>query len=385
MPGQIRPKDSLVVAGILSDMSPNSRPEDSGSARLGQAEMAASSNVLVERATRATTTILSFGIARRAPRSEPLTVFIGIDVSRDHLDVAIRPSGEVFRVANTPEGIASLIDRLEPLVPQLVVLEATGGFERLVAVALAEANIASRIVDPARVRHFARSLGQHSKTDAIDARVLAHFGDAVRPEARQLPSEKAQELQALVDRRNQLIGIRTAELNRLRQAANSVKAGLEAHIKWLNRQIDDIDDMIQKHITADPDWGPRDEVLRTIPGVGPQTSRALIAQVPELGRLSRKQIAALAGLAPRARDSGVVKGTRTIFGGRRSVRTALYMASVASLRFNPVLKAFYARLRACGKPAKVALIAVARKLLTIDNAIVRDLQPWSLTKAVTPA
>ena len=312
-------------------------------------------------------------------------MFIGIDVSRDHLDVAIRPSGEVFRVANTPEGIASLIDRLEPLVPQLVVLEATGGFERLVAVALAEANIASRIVDPARVRHFARSLGQHSKTDAIDARVLAHFGDAVRPEARQLPSEKAQELQALVDRRNQLIGIRTAELNRLRQAANSVKAGLEAHIKWLNRQIDDIDDMIQKHITADPDWGPRDEVLRTIPGVGPQTSRALIAQVPELGRLSRKQIAALAGLAPRARDSGVVKGTRTIFGGRRSVRTALYMASVASLRFNPVLKAFYARLRACGKPAKVALIAVARKLLTIANAIVRDLQPWSLTKTATQA
>ena len=245
--------------------------------------------------------------------------------------------------------------------------------------------IASRIVDPARVRHFARSLGQHSKTDAIDARVLAHFGDAVRPEARQLPSEKAQELQALVDRRNQLIGIRTAELNRLRQAAKSVKAGLEAHIKWLNRQIDDIDEMIQKHITADPDWGPRDEVLRSIPGVGPQTSRALIAQVPELGRLSRKQIAALAGLAPRARDSGVVKGTRTIFGGRRSVRTALYMASVASLRFNPVLKAFYARLRACGKPAKVALVAVARKLLTIANAIVRDLIPWSLTKAVPDA
>ena len=154
-------------------------------------------------------------------------MFIGIDVSRDHLDVAVRPSGEVFRLPNTPEGVAALMDRLGPLTPQLVVLEATGGFERLVAVALAGANIASRIVDPARVRHFARSLGQHSKTDAIDTRVLAHFGDAVRPEARQLPSEKAQELQALVDRRNQLIGIRTAELNRLRQAAKSVQAGLQ--------------------------------------------------------------------------------------------------------------------------------------------------------------
>jgi transposase len=312
-------------------------------------------------------------------------MFVGIDVSKQNLDVAIRPTGESFRVPNTSEDIATLIQKLRPSSPQLVVLEATGGFERMLAVALSEAKIPSRIVDPARVRHFARSLGQHSKTDAIDAKVLAHFAEAVNPEARSLADEKTLELQALVDRRTQLIGMRTAELNRLRQAPKSVKPGIEAHIQWLNKQIDSVDDNVNEHIKADPEWGPKQEVLRSIPGVGEQTAKSLIAQMPELGKLSRKQIAALAGLAPRARDSGSVKGARTIFGGRRAVRTALYMASLASVRFNPVLKAFYARLRLAGKVAKVALIAVARKLLTIANAMVRDQKSWTLSKTVPEA
>lgn len=308
-------------------------------------------------------------------------MFIGVDISKQYLDVAIRPTGESFRVANASDGIAELIQRIRLLTPTLVVLEATGGFERALAIALAEAKIPLRIIDPARARHFARSIGQHSKTDAIDARVLAHFAEAVQPEARALPESTTLELQALVDRRTQLIGMRTAELNRLNQATGTVKPGVLSHIQWLKKQIDEIDESIDNHIKADPNWGPRDEVLRTIPGVGERTARVLIAQLPELGRLSRKQIAALAGLAPRARDSGSVKGTRTIFGGRRSVRTALYMASLASVRFNPVLKAFFKRLRQAGKASKVALVAVARKLLTIANAMVRTMEPWSLSKA----
>ena len=307
-------------------------------------------------------------------------MFIGIDVSKQNLDVAIRPTGESFRVPNTPEGFASLIQRILPSTPRLVVLEATGGFERLIAIALAEAKIPSRVVDPARVRHFARSTGQHSKTDAIDARVLAHFAEAVNPEARSLPDEKTLQLQALVDRRVQLIAMRTAEHNRLHQAVQTVGPGIKSHIQWLEKQINDLDHTIDDHIKADPDWGPKEEVLRSIPGVGAQTARTLIAQIPELGTLCGKKVAALAGLAPRARDSGTVKGVRTIFGGRKVVRTALYMASISSIRFNPVLKAFYARLRQAGKAAKVALTAVSRKLLTIANAMVRNMEPWTLTK-----
>ena len=311
--------------------------------------------------------------------------FIGIDVSKDHLDVAHRPSGESYRLPNTSEGVTALIDRLRSVAPQLVLLEATGGFERLVAVALTEARIPTRIVDPGRVRHFARSLGQHAKNDAIDARVLAHFAEAVRPEARDLPDQNSRELQALLERRSQLITMRTAEQNRLRQSTRAVRAGLQAHVRYLQAQIDEIDTSIGESIKADPAWEARSVVLQSIPGVGPQTARALIGQLPELGRLSRKQIASLAGLAPRARDSGTVKGARTIFGGRRTVRTALYMASVASVRFNPELRGFYQRLRQGGKAAKVALTAVSRKLLTIANAMIRDLQPWSPIKTCPTA
>lgn len=305
-------------------------------------------------------------------------VFVGIDVSKDHLDVAFRPGGEACRFANSEVGIAALIARLVISAPGLIVLESTGGFERPVAAALTSAKLPARIVDPARARSFAKSLGQHSKTDAIDARVLAHFAEAVRPEARCLPGEDTLGLQALLDRRAQLIAMRTAERNRLHQGPTGlVKQGLQAHVKYIEAGIAELDEEVASRIKAHPDWGPRDAILRSIPGVGNQTSSALLGHLPELGRLTGKRIAALAGLAPRARDSGTMRGERSIFGGRREVRTSLYMAALSASRYNLDLRGMYARLRAAGKKAKVALTAVARKLLTIANAMIRDMTPWS--------
>jgi transposase len=309
---------------------------------------------------------------------ETAPCFVGIDVSKAHLDVASRPNGQEFRLPNTTEGIASLVDRLKALSPALILLEATGGLERAAAVALAEAKLPVRIVEPGRVRHFARSIGQHSKTDTLDARVLAHYAEAARPEARDLPDEETRDLQALLDRRRQLVTMRVSEQNRLKQEPTAaVQTNLKAHITYLSDQIEAMDQSIGDLVEAKEDWKLRDEVLRSIPGIGPQTSRTLLGLLPELGKLTGKQVSALAGLAPRARDSGTVKGARTIFGGRAEVRTALYMASVSAMRFNPDLKAFYQRLRQTGKAAKVALVAVSRKLLTIANAMIRDMKPWT--------
>lgn len=308
--------------------------------------------------------------------------FVGVDVSKARLDVACRPDGQAFHVANDPEGIASLVDRLRASGPALIVMEATGGLERPAAVALATAGLPVRVVEPSRARHFARSLGQHSKTDAIDARVLAHFAEAVRPEARALPDEATHQLQALLDRRRQLVEIRVAEENRLRQHPTAaVRRDLEAHIAYLAGQVGRLDREVAEAIAADEALQLRDELLRTIPGVGTQTSAMLIGMLPELGVLNGKQVAALAGLAPRARDSGTMTGTRRIFGGRGRVRSALYMSAVSGIRFNPVLRAFYSRLRTAGKPAKVAIVAIARKLLTIANAMVRDGTPWDVKMA----
>jgi transposase len=309
---------------------------------------------------------------------ETTPCFVGIDVSKAHLDVASRPDGQEFRTPNTPEGIASLVERLKILSPTLTLLEATGGLERAAAVALAEAKLPIRVVEPGRVRHFARSIGQHSKTDALDARVLAHYAEAVRPEARDLPDQETRALQALLDRRRQLVTMRVSEENRLKQGPTAaVQADLKAHILYLSGQIEAMDGSIGESIEAKEEWKLRDEVLRSIPGIGPQTSRTLLGRLPELGRLKGRQVSALAGLAPRARDSGTIKGARTIFGGRAEVRTALYMASVSAACHNPDLRAFYRRLRGAGKAAKVALIAVARKLLTIVNAMIRDMRPWT--------
>jgi transposase len=309
--------------------------------------------------------------------SQPL-VFVGIDVSKDHLDVAFRPTGEAVRFTNDERGIAALLARLKDAPPELIVLESTGGYEQPVAVAVTEAGWAARIIDPTRARAFAKSLGQHSKTDAIDARVLAQFAEAVRPEARVLPDAQTRELQALVDRRAQWMGMQIAEGNRLKQRPTAaVKTSLQNHLKYIASQIAELEQEIKKRVKAHPDWGPRDQMLRSIPGVGDQTAHMLLGRLPELGTLTGKQIAALAGLAPRARDSGKKQGERSIYGGRKEVRSMLFMASLSASRHNPFLKALYQRLMESGKRHKVALTAVARKLLTIANAIIRDMTPWT--------
>jgi len=246
--------------------------------------------------------------------------FVGIDVSKANLDVASRPEGEDFRLPNTADGISALVTRLRPMAPALILLEATGGLEQDAAVALTAAGMKVRIVEPGRVRHFARSIGQHSKTDAIDAQVLAHYAEAVRPEARDLPDQQTRDLQGLLDRRRQLIDMRTSEQNRLKQKPNAtVKVDLEAHIAYLTDQVKRIDRAIGELIETKADWKLRDELLRSVPGVGTQTSRTLLGMMPELGSLTGRRITALAGLAPRARDSGTVRGARTIFGGRAEV------------------------------------------------------------------
>jgi transposase len=318
----------------------------------------------------------------RSPLIQPAPRFVGIDVSKAFLDVAARPDGQEFRLPNTPEGIATLVERLKAVPPALIVMEATGGLERAAAVALAEAKFPIRVVEPSRVRHFALSLGQFSKTDTLDARVLAHFAESIRPEARALPDEATRQLQALLDRRRQLVEIRVAEQNRLRQGPTAaVRTNLEAHIAYLKGQIALLDTAVSETIAADETMKLRDAVLRTAPGIGRQTSAMMLGSLPELGTLKGKQVSALAGLAPRARDSGKLKGVRTIFGGRGELRRALYMAAISAMRFNPELRAFYTRLRTAGKAAKLAIIAVARKLLTIANAMVRDMKPWSPKKA----
>lgn len=303
--------------------------------------------------------------------------FVGIDVCKDHLDVASRPDGRLFRLPNNAEGLKSLVERLKQLPPTLVVLESTGGLERPAAVALADAKIPVRIVDPARVRHFAKSIGQRAKTDSLDAQVLAHFAEAARPEARDLPDEETRDLQALLDRRRQLVGMRVSEENRLKQTATAaVRANLEAHIAYLRDQIDQVDVSVGQVIEAKAEWKLRDVVLRSVPGIGPQTSRMLLGCLPELGSLTGKRIAALAGLAPYPDDSGDTSKPRKISGGRSQVRTSLYMASLTAMRFNPDLRAFYSRLRQAGKANKVAITAVSRKLLTIVNAMIRDMKHW---------
>lgn len=305
------------------------------------------------------------------------SVFVGVDVSKDRLDVAFRPSGEAAGFANDPAGIAALLARLGAEPPELVVLESTGGYEQDLAVALSAAGVPSRVIDPARARGFARSLGEHSKTDAIDARVLARFAEAVRPEARALADARTRELQALLDRRAQWLAMRTAELNRLKQGpTEAVKKSLSEHITYINAQVAALEGEAAALVRAHPEWGPRGDVLKSIPGVGERTAQTLPGHLPELGKLSGKQIAALAGLAPRADDSGRRRGERSIRGGRKEVRSMLYMAALSAARYNPSLKALYRRLLEAGKKKKVALTAVARKLLTVANAVLRTMQPW---------
>jgi transposase len=314
---------------------------------------------------------------------EPPT-FVGIDVSKAKLDVAV---GEdpVFTVANTPEGHAQLAARLAPRRPRRVVLEATGGLEAAAAAALCHAGLPVLIVNPRQVRDFARAMGHLAKTDAIDARVLAHFAAVTRAEPKPLPEEEARELDALLDRRRQRIGMRTMEQNRLATAAGRVRRDLESHLRWLEAHIARVDRELDERIRSSPAWREKDDLLRGIPGVGPVLSRTLLAGVPELGTLSNRQAAALVGVAPMAADSGRWRGPRRCAGGRKMVRGVLYMAALTASRFNPSLKAFADRLKAAGKRPKVVLTAVARKLVVLANAILRSGTPWDAARAAGAA
>jgi transposase len=305
-------------------------------------------------------------------------VHVGIDVSKDRLDAAIEPGGEAWHTANAEAGIASLVERLRALQPATVILEATGGFELPLTGALLAAGLPVSVVNPRQVRDFARATGQLAKTDAIDARVLARFGEAVRPELRVLPDTATQELAALVARRRQLIEMLTAEKNRLRLAGRAVRRDIQQHIRWLQRRLTDLDGDLAEQVRSSPRWREQDDLLQSAPGIGPVSSVTLLAQLPELGRLNRKEIAALVGVAPLNRDSGTLRGRRKVWGGRAHVRAALYMATLTATRYNPVIRSFYSRLLAAGKPKKVALTACMRKLLITLNAMMQTNAPWQL-------
>ena len=304
-------------------------------------------------------------------------LFVGIDVSKDCLDVAVRPTGEAWQLPHNSRGINDLVERLGELAPQLVVLEATGGMEMALAGELAASKLAIAVVNPRHVRDFARAAGKLAKTDALDAQALAHFAEAIRPASRPLPDDASQELRALVARRRQLVEMITAEKNRFRTAASRIRPKVREHIRWLEESLKDLDRDMGDFMRSSPMWRDKDQLLRSTPGVGPVVSMTLLSDLPELGALNRGEIAALVGVAPFNRDSGALRGKRTVWGGRRQVRAALYMATLVATRYNPVLRDFYQRLCEAGKPKKVALTACMRKLLTILNVMVKHNRHWN--------
>ena len=303
-------------------------------------------------------------------------LWIGIDVAKDQLDIAIGAEGDAWSVTNDESGIAALLEDLRNRNCALVVLEATGGFEVPAVSALAAAGLPVVVANPRQVRNFARATGQLAKTDRLDARVIALFAERIRPDVRALPDDAARLLDALLTRRRQISGMIVAERNRLGFAPAPLKKSIEKHIRWLQRELDSVDADLSKAIQASPVWRAKETLYRTVPGVGPVISLTLIADLPELGKLTHREMASLVGLAPVARDSGTMKGKRMIFGGRASVRGALYMAAVVGIRHNPIIRAFYLRLRQRGKPSKLALIACAHKLLTILNSMARTGEAW---------
>ena len=303
---------------------------------------------------------------------------VGIDVSKDRLDVHVLPSGEAFVVARDGEGVAALAERLKAIRPHVIGIEATGGFETVVAAGLAAAELPVAVVNPAQVRYFAHALGQRAKTDPIDAAVIARFVEATKPEPRPLPEAAVRLLADLVARRRQIVQMIVAERQRqMRTAPPRVKRSIARLVAALEKELAEINREIDEQIKATPAWRATEDLLRSVPGVGPIVARTLMGELPELGRLSRREIAALVGLAPWTRQSGAWRGKSFIAGGRAAVRTVLFTAALAASRYNPALKAFRDRLVAAGKPKMVAIIAVARKLLTILNAIVRDQKPWA--------
>lgn len=298
--------------------------------------------------------------------------FVGIDVSRRWLDLAFRPAGRSERLANDEAGVEACRARLEALRPERVVLEASGGLESPLVAALAAAGLPVVVVNPRQVRHFARADGRLAKTDALDAAVLAHFGEALRP----LPDAESQALRELLARRRQLLAMLVAERHRRRAAGPALGPRLDAHIAWLEQELGRLDEQLRRAVRRSPHWRAQDQLVQSVPGVGPQLALTLLAELPELGRLDRRRIAALVGVAPFNRDSGQWRGRRSIWGGRAQVRATLYMSALVATRYNPVIRACYQRLLARGKPKKVALTACMRKLLVILNAIVRSNTPW---------
>ncbi len=323
------------------------------------------------------------GLATRSfTLNTPPERFLGIDVSKAALDAHLRPDGTACRFDNTPEGIAALVKWATPLAPTLVVLEATGGYENALTAALSLAGLPLSLVNPKRARDFAKALGRLAKTDTIDACVLAEFADKVRPPVRSLPNEDAQKFQALLARRGQLIGMRTMESNRLAGVTDrTIRRSIEAILRALEKELSRADDDLDKAIQSSPVWKAKDELLQSIPGIGPVVSRTLLAEMPELGTLSREEAAALAGVAPMNQDSGEWRGRRTIRGGRVGVRSMLYLGSHAAKQGNVLMKAFAERMEKAGKAPKVIRIALARKLLIIANAVLRDQRPWELKMA----
>jgi transposase len=303
-------------------------------------------------------------------------VWIGIDVAQAHLDIAVRPSGEHWRCETTAAALDELTHRVQALQPTRIVLEATGGLETPVVSRLAAAGLPVVVVNPRQVRDFAKAMGRLAKTDALDAQVLAHFAAAVPTTVRPLPDAATQELQALLARRHQVLEMLTAEKNRRARAVARVRPQIAAHIAWLEGQLGELDQALDTAIRESPAWQAQDTQLRSVPGVGPGLSRTLLAALPELGQLNAKQLAALVGVAPLNRDSGTWRGRRSIWGGRAPVRAMLYMATLTATRYNPTIKPYYERLRAAGKPPKVALVACMHKLLRILHALVRDQTTW---------
>lgn len=307
---------------------------------------------------------------------EQQATYVGLDVAKAQVDVAVRPGDDGWQVARDEAGIRKLVSRLKTLEPALVLLEASGGLEVPVVAALAAGALPVVVVNPRQVRDFARATGKLAKTDALDAAVLAHFAEAVRPPVRPLRDAETQVLHSLASRRHQVMTMLVSEKNRLSAATVAVRPRIEAHIAWLERELDDLDEGLRQILRQSPVWREKDDLLRSVPGVGERLSLTLLAYLPELGTLDRRQIAALVGVAPFNRDSGTLRGKRTVWGGRARVRAALYMGALAASRFNPVIRDFYQRLLAAGKPKKLALTACMRKLLVILNSILRHCTPW---------
>ena len=314
---------------------------------------------------------------------EQESTYVGIDVAKAQVDVAVRPTGQTWTITYDDAGVQELVSQLKTLEPALVLLEATGGLELPMVVALATAALPVVVVNPRQVRDFAKATGTLAKTDTLDAAVLAHFADAIRPDVRPLRDAETQVLASLVAGRHQVVAMLVSEKNRLRKAISAVRPRVEAHIAWLEQELEDLDQGLRQTLRQSPLWREKDDLLRTVPGVGEQLSLTLLAYLPELGTLDRRQVAALVGVAPFNRDSGTLRGKRTVWGGRARLRAVLYMGALVASQYNPVIRDFYRRLLAAGKPKKLALTACMRKLLVILNSMLKHRSPWrDLTQKV---